>query len=144
MQLSERADGLTVINDAYNANPESMRAALQALAAIGAGGVTSRQRRTHAVLGVMAELGSESAVAHLELGATAARLDVHRLVVVGESARGIADGAVDAGLDPSRVVVVDDVAAACALLETSLEPDDVVLVAEALLSAPIASSGGRR
>jgi UDP-N-acetylmuramoyl-tripeptide--D-alanyl-D-alanine ligase len=155
MQLSERADGLTVINDAYNANPESMRAALQALVAIGAGEPTGRPRRTHAVLGVMAELGPASAAAHLELGATAAHLGVHRLVVVGASARGIADGAVNAGLDPSRVVVVDDVAAASALLETSLAPDDVVLVkasrsadlqrvAEALLSAPVASNGGGR
>ncbi|HTC69811.1 MAG TPA: UDP-N-acetylmuramoyl-tripeptide--D-alanyl-D-alanine ligase [Acidothermaceae bacterium] len=155
MQLSERADGLTVINDAYNANPESMRAALQALVAIGAGEAAGRRRRTHAVLGVMAELGPESAAAHFELGATAAHLGVHRLVVVGASARGIADGAVNAGLDPTQVVVVDDVAAASALLETSLGPDDVVLVkasrsadlqrvAETLLSVPVAPSGGGR
>jgi UDP-N-acetylmuramoyl-tripeptide--D-alanyl-D-alanine ligase len=158
MQLSQRADGLTVINDAYNANPESMRAALQALAAMGApaGG---RRRRTHAVLGVMAELGPESAAAHRELGATAALLDVLRLVVVGAAAHGIADGAVDAGLDPNRVVVVDDVAAAIALLASDLGPDDVVLVkasrsadlqrvAEALLALPApivaAPNGGGR
>jgi UDP-N-acetylmuramoyl-tripeptide--D-alanyl-D-alanine ligase len=158
MQLSQRADGLTVINDAYNANPESMRAALQALAAMGApaGG---RQRRTHAVLGVMAELGPESAAAHRELGATAALLGVQRLVVVGAAAHGIADGAVAAGLDPNRVVVADDVAAAIALLESDLGPDDVVLVkasrsadlqrvAEALLALPApivaAPNGGGR
>jgi UDP-N-acetylmuramoyl-tripeptide--D-alanyl-D-alanine ligase len=158
MQLSQRADGLTVINDAYNANPESMRAALQALVAMG-GPADRRRRRTHAVLGVMAELGPGSATAHRELGAAAALLDVHRLVVVGAAARGIADGAVDAGLDPSRIVIVDDVAAAIALLESDLGPDDVVLVkasrsadlqrvAEALLAMPAqiaaAPNGGGR
>jgi UDP-N-acetylmuramoyl-tripeptide--D-alanyl-D-alanine ligase len=158
MQLSQRADGLTVINDAYNANPESMRAAMQALAAMG-GPAGGRRRHTHAVLGVMAELGPGGAAAHRELGATAALLDVHRLVVVGAAARGIAEGAVDAGLDPNRVVVVDDVAAAITLLESDLGPDDVVLVkasrsadlqrvAAALLAvpAPIAAApngGGR-
>jgi len=155
MQVSERADGLTIINDAYNANPESMQAALRALAAMGAGG---RRRRTHAVLGVMAELGPASEGVHRELGATAALLDVHRLVVVGAGARGIADGALDAGLAPNRVVVVDDVAAASALLESDLGPDDVVLVkasrsadlqrvAEALLAVPApaaAPNGGGR
>jgi UDP-N-acetylmuramoyl-tripeptide--D-alanyl-D-alanine ligase len=158
MQLAQRADGLTVINDAYNANPESMRAALQALVAMGAP-VAGRGRRTHAVLGVMAELGQGSVAAHRELGATAALLDVHRLVVVGAAARGIADGAVDAGLAPSRVVVVVDVAAAIALLESDLGPGDVVLVkasrsadlqrvAEALLAVPApvaaAPNGGGR
>lgn len=151
MQVSERSDGLTVVNDAYNANPESMRAALRALVAMGAGG----SRRTHAVLGVMAELGAGSARAHRELGETAAHLGVHRLVVVGAGAQGIADGALDAGLEPTRVVVVDNVAAATALLETDLGPDDVVLVkasrsadlqrvAEALLAvpAPVAAPNG--
>jgi UDP-N-acetylmuramoyl-tripeptide--D-alanyl-D-alanine ligase len=153
MQVSQRSDGLTVINDAYNANPESMRAALRALAAIG--GPADGRRRTHAVLGVMAELGPGSVVAHRELGATAAHLGVHRLVVVGADARAIADGALDAGFDPSCVVVVDDVAAATALLESDLGPDDVVLVkasrsadlqrvAEALLAvpAPVAAPNG--
>jgi len=154
MQVSQRSDGLTVINDAYNANPESMRAALRALAAMGASS-DGRRRHTHAVLGVMAELGPGSVGAHRELGATAAHLGVHRLVVVGAAAQGIADGALDAGLEPSRVVVVDDVAAATALLESDLGPDDVVLVkasrsadlqrvAEALLAvpAPIAAPNG--
>ncbi len=154
MQVSERPDGLTVINDAYNANPESMRAALRALAAMGDGG----RRRTHAVLGVMAELGAGSVGAHRELGETAAHLGVHRLVVVGAGAQGIADGALDAGLDPTRIVVVDDVTAATALLESDLGPDDVVLVkasraadlqrvAEALLAVPASAAapkgGGR-
>jgi UDP-N-acetylmuramoyl-tripeptide--D-alanyl-D-alanine ligase len=124
MQVSERADGLVVINDAYNANPDSMKAALAALAAVGAGG----GRRTHAVLGVMAELGPATATAHRELGAQAALIGVHQLVVVGAAAQGIADGAIDAGLDPARVTVVDGVADAVSLLESNLGRHDVVLV----------------
>jgi UDP-N-acetylmuramoyl-tripeptide--D-alanyl-D-alanine ligase len=125
MQVSERADGLVVINDAYNANPESMRAALAALAAIGSG---TRARRTHAVLGVMAELGPAAATAHRELGAAAALIGVHQLVVVGAAAQGIADGAIEAGLEPGRIVVVDGVTDAVTLLEKDLGSDDVVLV----------------
>jgi UDP-N-acetylmuramoyl-tripeptide--D-alanyl-D-alanine ligase len=129
MQVSERADGLIVINDAYNANPESMKAALAALAAIGAGGDGARGvRRTHAVLGVMAELGPAAATAHRELGAAAALIGVHHLVVVGAAAQGIADGALDAGLDPTRVSVVDGVADAVSLLQSDLGQGDVVLV----------------
>jgi UDP-N-acetylmuramoyl-tripeptide--D-alanyl-D-alanine ligase len=150
MQVSERADGLVVINDAYNANPESMRAALAALVAVGAG----RGRRTHAVLGVMAELGPATATAHRELGAQAALLGVHQLVVVGAAARGIADGAIDAGLDPARVTVVEGVADAVTLLERDLGGDDVVLVkasrsadlqrvAEALLAGPGGHGAGQ-
>ncbi len=89
MQVSERADGVVVINDAYNANPESMKAALAALGAMGTGGDRARRpRRTHAVLGVMAELGSTAATAHREVGAAAALIGVHQLVVVGAAAQG--------------------------------------------------------
>jgi UDP-N-acetylmuramoyl-tripeptide--D-alanyl-D-alanine ligase len=144
MQVSERADGLVVINDAYNANPESMKAALAALEAIGSGG----DRRMHAVLGVMAELGPTAATAHRELGAAAALIGVHRLVVVGAAATGIADGAIEAGLEPAQVSVVDDVGEAVSLLERDLGQGDVVLVkasrsadlqrvAEALLVGPV-------
>jgi UDP-N-acetylmuramoyl-tripeptide--D-alanyl-D-alanine ligase len=158
MQVSERADGLVVINDAYNANPESMRAALAALAAIGSGGAADGargRRRTHAVLGVMAELGPATATAHRELGAAAALIGVYQLVVVGAAARGIADGALDAGLDPARVTVVDGVADALSLLEKDLGQGDVVLVkasrsadlqrvAEALLAGPHTDAGAGR
>ena len=144
MQVSERADGLVVINDAYNANPESMRAALAALAAIGSAG----DRRMHAVLGVMGELGPTAATAHRELGAAAALIGVHQLVVVGAAAKGIADGAIEAGLEPARVSVVDGVADAVSLLERDFGQGDVVLVkasrsaelqrvAEALLVGPV-------
>ena len=151
MQVSERADGLVVINDAYNANPESMKAALAALEAIGSGG----DRRMHAVLGVMAELGPTAATAHRELGAAAALIGVHRLVVVGAAATGIADGAIEAGLEPAQVSVVDDVGEAVSLLERDLGQGDVVLVkasrsadlqrvAEALLVGPVDKAGVSR
>jgi UDP-N-acetylmuramoyl-tripeptide--D-alanyl-D-alanine ligase len=160
MQVSERADGLVVINDAYNANPESMRAALAALATIGSGGDAERvrgggPRRTHAVLGVMAELGPAAATAHRELGAEAALIGVHQLVVVGAAASGIADGAIEAGLDPARVSVVDGVADAVSLLEKDLGQGDVVLVkasrsadlqrvADALLAGPVTPAGAHQ
>jgi len=127
MQVSKRADGVVVINDAYNANPESMKAALAALAAMGSGAENAR-RRMHAVLGVMAELGPTAATAHREVGAAAALIGVHQLVVVGTAAQGIADGAIDAGLAPERVTVVDAVADAVSVLEKDLIPGDVVLV----------------
>ncbi|MDQ1539492.1 MAG: UDP-N-acetylmuramoyl-tripeptide--D-alanyl-D-alanine ligase [Actinomycetota bacterium] len=123
MQVATRADGVTVINDAYNANPESMRAALAALAAMG-----RPDRRTHAVLGPMAELGPQSEEKHRELGTTIASLGVERLVVVGPAATAIADGAIAAGFDVSSVTVVDDVGGAVKSLEADLRPDDVVLV----------------
>ncbi len=78
MEVTERPDGVTVINDAYNANPESMRAALSALAALGGTG-----RRTWAVLGPMAELGGTAAAAHAEVAAVAAALGIDELVAVG-------------------------------------------------------------
>jgi UDP-N-acetylmuramoyl-tripeptide--D-alanyl-D-alanine ligase len=123
MQVTTRSDGVTVINDAYNANPESMRAALAALAAMG-----RPDRRTHAVLGPMAELGPAADEEHRELGKTVAALGVRRLVVVGPAATAIADGAIAAGFDVSSVTVVDDVAAAVKALDADLRPDDVVLV----------------
>src|SRR6476646_11388751 len=76
MEGHERPDGVTVVNDAYNANPDSMRAALKALVAMGRG------RRTWAVLGEMLELGEESATEHDSIGRLAVRLNVSRLVVV--------------------------------------------------------------
>jgi UDP-N-acetylmuramoyl-tripeptide--D-alanyl-D-alanine ligase len=89
MAMHERADGLVVVNDAYNANPASMNAALDALAAIGERGA----RRTVAVLGEMLELGESSGADHVAVGEYAARLGVDVLVTVGEAAEAIADGA---------------------------------------------------
>jgi UDP-N-acetylmuramoyl-tripeptide--D-alanyl-D-alanine ligase len=82
MQRSIRADGVTIINDAYNASPESMKAALQTLAQLGRLG-----SRTVAVLGHMAELGDLSRSEHDEVGRLVVRLNIGQLVVVGDEAK---------------------------------------------------------
>jgi UDP-N-acetylmuramoyl-tripeptide--D-alanyl-D-alanine ligase len=124
MEVTERADGVTVVNDAYNANPESMRAALKTLAVMSDG----KRRRTVAVLGHMAELGDDAREAHMDLGRFLVRLDVGQLVVVGEAAGGIHAGAVLEGSWGSESIHVPDVDAAVALLREQLAPGDVVLV----------------
>lgn len=123
MEVTDRPDGVTVVNDAYNANPDSVRAALEALVAMAGG------RRTWAVLGEMLELGAASRVEHQEVGRLARRLDVDRLVVVGESARAIHTGALAEGaVDGEESVVVADVPAALAMLGPQLRSGDLVLV----------------
>jgi UDP-N-acetylmuramoyl-tripeptide--D-alanyl-D-alanine ligase len=124
MEVTERADGVTVVNDAYNANPDSMRAALRTLAVMSKG----KTRRTWAVLGPMAELGDDAQAAHMDLGRFAVRLDVSRLLVIGPGAGGIHAGAVLEGSWGEESVHVDDVDAAVALLRTQLAAGDVVLV----------------
>ena len=124
MEVVERPDGVTVVNDAYNANPDSMRAALRTLAVMGAG----KTRRTVAVLGPMAELGDGARDAHMDLGRFVVRLDIGQLVVVGPEAGGIHAGAVLEGSWGSESIHVDDVDAAVALLREQLVPGDVVLV----------------
>jgi UDP-N-acetylmuramoyl-tripeptide--D-alanyl-D-alanine ligase len=122
MEVDRRADGVTVVNDAYNANPESMRAALAALAAL------PGERRI-AVLGAMGELGPGAAAEHERLGRDAAAAGVDLVVAVGADAVGIASGAVAAGRRPGEESVhVPDRAAARALLSERLRPGDVVLV----------------
>jgi UDP-N-acetylmuramoyl-tripeptide--D-alanyl-D-alanine ligase len=119
MEVTERPDGVTVVNDAYNANPESMRAALAALVRMAAG------RRSWAVLGQMAELGADADAEHHAIGRLAAKSGVSRLVVVGARADPIHAGAVVDGADSVRV---PDAAAAVDLLRCALRPGDVVLV----------------
>jgi UDP-N-acetylmuramoyl-tripeptide--D-alanyl-D-alanine ligase len=122
MEVTERPDGVTVVNDAYNANPESMRAALKALVAMGHG------RRTWAVLGTMLELGDESTTEHDAIGRLAVRLNISRLVVVGETARPMATGAQHEGSWGDEAVWVPDADAAYDLLSRELAPGDVVLL----------------
>jgi UDP-N-acetylmuramoyl-tripeptide--D-alanyl-D-alanine ligase len=156
MEVTTRADGLTVVNDAYNANPESMRAALKALALMSrTGGPEGRPRRSWAVLGQMGDLGDESTTAHDDIGRLAVRLDIGTLVVVGEAARAMHQGACLEGSWGKESVLVPDVDAAIALLREQLAPGDVLLVkasnavglwrvADALLSDQQASAGGGR
>jgi UDP-N-acetylmuramoyl-tripeptide--D-alanyl-D-alanine ligase len=130
MQVTTRADGVTVIDDAYNANPDSMRAGLQALAWIAHGEQSSRPRRSWAVLGEMAELGEDAITEHDRIGRLAVRLDVSRLVVVGSgrSMSAMHHGAVMEGSWGSEAVSVADADTALALLRAELQPGDVVLV----------------
>lgn len=122
MQVTERADGVTIIDDSYNANPDSMRAALKALA------IAGRGRRTVAVLGEMLELGADHVRAHDEIGRLVVRLDVDRLLVVGEGARALHLGATQEGSWGDESALVPDLDAAEAWLEAELRPGDVVLV----------------
>jgi UDP-N-acetylmuramoyl-tripeptide--D-alanyl-D-alanine ligase len=123
MHVVDRADGVTIIDDSYNANPDSMRAALKALAVL-----AGRDRRSIAVLGEMLELGPESREAHDALGTLVVRLNIGLTVVVGEGARGIRDGANREGSWGDEVVLVDDLENARLLLEHELRAGDVVLV----------------
>jgi UDP-N-acetylmuramoyl-tripeptide--D-alanyl-D-alanine ligase len=132
MQVGTRADGVTVINDAYNANPDSMRSGLKALAWMAQGGRArdDDRRRSWAVLGEMAELGDDAIAEHDSIGRLAVRLDVSRLVVVGtgRSMSAMHHGAVMEGSWGSEAIMVADVAAALALLRSELRGGDVVLV----------------
>ncbi|OMH24267.1 UDP-N-acetylmuramoyl-tripeptide--D-alanyl-D-alanine ligase [Tersicoccus phoenicis] len=124
MERTDRLDGVTVINDAYNANPDSMRAALRTLAALGA----DSGRRTWAVLGTMLELGENSVAEHDAIGRAAVRLNINQLVVVGEEARALHTGAVMEGSWGDESRWVPDVDAAERLLADELRPGDIVLV----------------
>jgi UDP-N-acetylmuramoyl-tripeptide--D-alanyl-D-alanine ligase len=122
MEVDRRADGVTVVNDAYNANPESMRAALAALTGLAA-------TRRVAVLGGMAELGGDAPAEHERLGRDAAAAGVDLIVAVGPDAVGISEGAAAAGRRAGEESVhVPDRAAARELLSEVLRPGDVVLV----------------
>lgn len=122
MEVTETAAGVTVVNDAYNANPESMRAALKTLA------IMSEGRRSIAVLGHMAELGPDSISEHDGLGRLIVRLDVEHLIAVGPEARPIANGAALEGSWNGESEWVPDVEAAAARLSEFVRPGDVVLI----------------
>lgn len=117
MELHERSDGLVVVNDAYNANPDSVRAALETLAGIG----RRTGRRTVAVLGEMRELGDASTAEHEAVGRLTAELGIDEVVVVGEGARPIADTARAASFYASLAEAADAV-------RDNVRGADVVLV----------------
>ncbi|MCW2846076.1 MAG: murF [Marmoricola sp.] len=122
MQLLERPDGLVVVNDAYNANPDSMRAALETLASLGSG------RRTVAVLGQMRELGADSEEEHRQVGRHAERLGIDVVLVVGEGADGIYDALVEARGEGEETRRVDTTARAGEWLRENVAGPDVVLI----------------
>jgi UDP-N-acetylmuramoyl-tripeptide--D-alanyl-D-alanine ligase len=114
--------GVVVINDAYNANPESMAAALKAARRMASGA------RLTAVLGHMAELGPVSFEEHERLGELVVRIGVERLVTVGEEARAIARAAMREGQLPDDVASYDELAEAVADVRAWARPGDVVLL----------------
>ncbi|WP_405498079.1 UDP-N-acetylmuramoyl-tripeptide--D-alanyl-D-alanine ligase [Nocardia sp. NBC_00511] len=128
MDVRTRADGVTVVNDSYNANPDSVRAALKALVTMSRAGDTPRP--SWAVLGEMGELGEESVLEHDRIGRLVVRLDVDRLVVVGAGrpVRALFQGAVQEGSWGEEAIHVPDIETAIALLDAELEPGAVVLV----------------
>jgi UDP-N-acetylmuramoyl-tripeptide--D-alanyl-D-alanine ligase len=122
MEVRQRADGVTVINDAYNANPESVRAAIDALRHL------ARDSRGFAVLGHMAELGDTSQASHEEIGQFAAEAGLAGLIAVGAEAGLILSGARRVPSWPGEALAVPDGAAALAALADRVKPGDVVLV----------------
>jgi UDP-N-acetylmuramoyl-tripeptide--D-alanyl-D-alanine ligase len=113
--------GVRVLNDAYNANPESTAAALRTARWI------AGQDRLIAVLGEMAELGPISRDEHDRIGALAARIGVDRLIVVGEVARPIALAAVREGMDERDVTTCDEASGAADVVRREAEAGDLVL-----------------
>ena len=124
MQVSTRQDGMVVINDAYNASPDSTKAALQTLAQLGR--ITGR--RTVAVLGEMAELGQFAVAEHDAIGRLAVRLNISLVVAVGEKAKLVHMGATQEGSYDGESLYFESIDEALAALRATLEPADIVLV----------------
>jgi UDP-N-acetylmuramoyl-tripeptide--D-alanyl-D-alanine ligase len=122
MEVHRRADGVTVINDAYNANPESVAAAIEALRHL------ARDARGFAVLGHMAELGDTSRASHEEVGQLAARAGLAGVIAVGPEAAPVLAGARQVRSWRGEAIGVADGPAALAVLGDRLKPGDVVLV----------------
>lgn len=122
METVVTATGITVLNDAYNANPTSMKAAVDTLAAMQPTG------KRIAVLGDMAELGNLTDLAHFEVGEAVGRSGIELLITVGRKARRICEGARAEGMDAESMWACEDVAEALGVLRHSVIEGDVVLV----------------
>ncbi|MEJ4113315.1 UDP-N-acetylmuramoyl-tripeptide--D-alanyl-D-alanine ligase [Corynebacterium kroppenstedtii] len=124
MDVRTRCDGVTIINDSYNANPDSMRAGLAALASTTA---ARSDAQACAVLGQMGELGASAIDEHYLIGQELGRHHVSHVVVVGNGVnqQALAHGAADSGV---KVTHVDDVDAAIDSVWSSVRPRDVVLI----------------
>ena len=120
MEVVRLPSGITIVNDSYNANPESVRAALEALVAM--------PGRTWAVLGEMRELGDQADVAHEEVGRTTVRLGVQNSIFIGAGTRPAHLGALAEGAVGEESMLVPDVESAKRLLQDRLRPGDVVLI----------------
>lgn len=121
-EVLQARGGFTVVNDAYNANPDSMRASLATFCSLDVSG------KRVAVLGDMGELGSYAPACHAGIGAFAATLPLDRLVCVGELSSHIADAAERAGMDAERIVRAASLSEVLGDLDTCVESGDAVLV----------------
>jgi UDP-N-acetylmuramoyl-tripeptide--D-alanyl-D-alanine ligase len=121
LQLS-KVNGVTVLNDAYNANPNSTRAAIETLVALPARG------RRVAVLGDMLELGKQSDAYHKETGVLAANSNLDLLICVGKKAKLIAASAKAAGMEAPRIVTYPDAAAAARGVTRRVRGSDLILL----------------
>ena len=122
MEVTRLPDGVTILNDAYNANPDAMRAAIETLSVMAASG------RGLAVLGYMTELGAEADELHREAGAQAARAGVAALIVVGDEAAPMLQGAKEEPSFRGELVPVPDARAAVRAVRSRMRAGDVVLV----------------
>lgn len=127
MERTERPDGVSVINDAYNANPESMLAALQTLAALGRPDELGNSRRTWAVLGEMLDLGDERVAEHDRLGRLVVRMNIDKTLVVGLGAKPAYNAAVMEGSWGDEASYVESLEEAREFLAQRLLPGDIVL-----------------
>lgn len=123
MEVLGGRDDVTIINDAYNASPDSMAAAIRTLAMI-----TPRERRTVAVLGAMSELGEYAGDEYDRIGLQLVRLNISQLVVVGAEARRLHISAMNEGSWAGESVYCEDADAAFAYLSKELKAGDTVLV----------------
>jgi UDP-N-acetylmuramoyl-tripeptide--D-alanyl-D-alanine ligase len=126
MEVSRRADGLVVVNDAYNANPDSMTAALRALAAMAA--ALPGESAGWAVLGEMLELGPDTAAEHRAIGRLVVELGLAGLVAVGPGAAPIAEAAAEGSAAGVQVLTADGVEQALAQVQQHVRATDVVLI----------------
>ncbi|RAV32260.1 UDP-N-acetylmuramoyl-tripeptide--D-alanyl-D-alanine ligase [Corynebacterium heidelbergense] len=124
MDVRRTREGVTIINDSYNANPESMRAGVDALAYTATGRADAQ---SWAVLGQMSELGEDAVAAHTDLGALLGRRRIDNVVVVGSGVnqRALAASARQEGVETH---MVEDIDAAVNFLDQNLRPNDVVLI----------------
>lgn len=123
--ISEK-DGITIIEDCYNASPESMRAGLDVLCHT----AKTKGLRPVAVLGDMRELGDASDSAHLGVGAYAAKADLAHLITFGKDAALIAKGAISGGMSEDKITVIEDIEnaeIAAQLVKNTIKTGDAVL-----------------
>jgi UDP-N-acetylmuramoyl-tripeptide--D-alanyl-D-alanine ligase len=122
MEIVELANDITIINDAYNANPESVKAGLKALKDF------AKTKRTWAVLGEMRELGASALEEHDAIGRLCVRLDISKTLAVGEAAKSIQLGASLEGSWGQEALYVEDVDGAITQLIQEVQPGDVIYI----------------